>query len=146
MKRIALKYSDTKLESLTYSSSADNQKLFECVELFPPKPSTVTESGRCLNGRYYNHLLYGFKKIQFVISSNEMLAEYMEEISANLLFLQAFWKAPYKYISLLESVMPNYGQYVQVENESSGDFPISHIDNIRYLPEVVFNMIYVEAE
>jgi hypothetical protein len=56
-----------------------------------------------------------------------------------LAFLQDFWTARFKYLSVLKNAA--WGNYVQIMTES-GKFPISYIDDIRDLPEVSFNLSY----
>lgn len=134
MKEIALRYSDTKLESLAFDEIADNQELFETVKCSDITINTTEESGILLNGRKYNHLLYKHNEIEIIISADEIDRDV-------LAFLQEFWSARFKYISLYKDSI--WGSYVQVMTES-GKFPLNYIDEIRELREVSFNLSYAE--
>ncbi len=136
MIEIALKYSDTKLSSLTFDELVANQNVFETVKCSDPIVNTSEEQGILLNGRKYNHLLYQHKEIEVIISADEIDTDIMA-------FLQEFWSAGFKYIALNKS--GTWGDYVQVMTES-GRFPISYIEEIRDLREVSFLFSYAEPE
>jgi hypothetical protein len=133
MIEIALRHSDTKLTDLSFDENADNQNTFETVKCTDLVVNTTEEAGILLSGRKYNHLLYKHKDIEIIISSDEIDSDI-------LAFLQDFWTARFKYISVLKNAP--WGNYVQIMTET-GRFPISYIDDIRDLPEVSFNLSYV---
>lgn len=132
MKEIALRYSDEKLTSLAFDENALNQELFETVKCTDLLVNTTEESGILLNGRKFNHILYCHKDIEVIISADEIDSD-------TLAFLQSFWTARFKYISIYKNSI--WSSYVQVMTES-GKFPLSYIDDIRDLPEVSFNLSY----
>lgn len=132
MKEIALKYSDTKLTDLTFIENASNQNTFETVKCTEPIVSTTEETGVLLNGRKFNHLLYTHKDFEVIISSDEIDSDVFE-------FLQSFWVARFKYITLFKG--STWGNYVQIMTES-GKFPLTYIEEIKDLPEVSFNLSY----
>jgi len=132
MKEIALRHSVSKLSNLTFEENATDQMTFETVKCTDPVLNTTEESGILLNGRKFNNILYKHKDIEIVISSDEIDSD-------TLAFLQGFWSARFKYISLYKSSI--WGSYVQVMTES-GKFSLSYIDDIRDLPEVSFNLSY----
>ena len=133
MKEIALRYSVSKLSNLTFEENASDQMTFETVKCTDPVLNTTEESGILLNGRKFNNILYKHKDIEVVISSDEIESD-------TLAFLQSFWTARFKYISIYKDSI--WGSYVQVMTET-GRFPISYIDEIRDLPEVALNLSYV---
>ena len=132
MKEIALRYSDTKLTDLTFVENASNQKTFETVKCTDPVVSTTAEIGVLLNGRKFSHLLYTHRDLEIIISSDEIDSTVFE-------FLQSFWVARFKYISLFKA--STWGSYVQIMTES-GKFPLTYIEDIKDLPEVSFNLSY----
>jgi hypothetical protein len=132
MKEITLRHSISKLSNLTFEENASDQLTFETVKCSDPILNTTEESGILLNGRKFNNILYKHKDIEIVISSDEIDSD-------TLVFLQAFWSARFKYISIYKDSI--WGSYVQVMTES-GKFPLSYIDDIRDLPEVSFNLSY----
>jgi len=132
MKEIALRHSVSKLSNLTFEENSSDQMTFETVKCTDPVLNTTEESGILLNGRKYNNILYKHKDIEVVISSDEIDSDTLD-------FLQVFWSARFKYISLMKS--STWGSYVQIMTES-GKFPLSYIDDIRDLPEVSFNLSY----
>jgi hypothetical protein len=132
MKEIALRHSVSKISNLTFEENSSDQMTFETVKCTDPVLNTTEESGILLNGRKFNNILYKHKDIEIVISSDEIDND-------TLAFLQAFWSARFKYISLKKS--STWGSYVQIMTES-GKFPLSYIDDIRDLPEVSFNLSY----
>lgn len=136
MKEIAFRFSNTKLTNLAFVENAQDQLTFETVKCTDPIVNTTEETGILLNGRKYNHLLYKHRDIEVVISSDEIDNDVFE-------FLQFFWVARFKYISLYKDSI--WGNYVQVMTES-GKFPLSYIDDIRELREVSFNLSYTNPE
>jgi|GEM_PF-1711711 hypothetical protein len=136
MKEIALRYSNTKLTDLTFSDTAENQELFMTLNLTEPVIATTEETGVCLTGRKYNHLLYKHKEFEVVISSDEIVRDYLND---TLEFLQNFWTARFKYVSFFK--YSAWGNYVQVMTEG-GKFPLSNVDDLRDFPEVSFNLSY----
>jgi hypothetical protein len=132
MKEIALRHSVSNLSNQTFEENASDQMTFETVKCTVPVLNTTEESGILLNGRKFNNILYKHKDIEVVISSDEIDND-------TLAFLQAFWSARFKYISMYKS--STWGNYVQIMTES-GKFPLSYIDDIRDLPEVSFNLSY----
>ena len=136
MKEIAFRYCSTKLTDSTFAENAQDQLTFETVKCTDPIVNTTEETGILLNGRKFNHLLYKHRDFEVVISSDEIDSDAFE-------FLQAFWVARFKYISLKKN--STWGSYVQIMTES-GKFPLSYIDDIRDLPEVSFNLTYANPE
>ncbi len=132
MKEIALRYSDTKLTDLTFVENASNQTTFETVKCTDPVVSTTAETGVLLNGRKFSHLLYTHRDLEIIISSDEIDSSVFE-------FLQSFWVARFKYISLFKA--STWGSYVQIMTET-GKFPLTYIEDIKDLPEVSFNLSY----
>jgi hypothetical protein len=132
MKEIALRYNDTKLSDLIFVENASNQITFETVKCTDPIVNSTEESGILLNGRKFNHLLYKHRDMELVISSDEIDNDVFD-------FLQSFWVARFKYISLFKG--STWGSYVQIMTES-GKFPLTYIEDIKDLPEVSFNLSY----
>ena len=132
MKEIALRHSVSKLTGLTFDENASDQMTFETVKCTDPVVNTTEESGILLNGRKFNNILYKHKDIEVVISSDEIDSDTLD-------FLQVFWSARFKYISLFKG--STWGSYVQIMTES-GKFPLTYIEDIKDLPEVSFNLSY----
>ena len=128
--RIALVISATDLHGTAFNPVQANQYKFECVELRRPVVSNERDSGRTLGGRGYSHLLHTTKIHSPVISTNEIT-------SAIATFLESFWDANFKFISLYTSGV--WGNYIEVLTDS-GDFPISFVDDLEDLPEVALTL------
>jgi len=131
MPEIALLYSDTILTSLTFDDEAEDQELFTPLKWTDPVINTAEDSGTLLNGRKWNHVLWKHYELDIVISA--------DEIDATMLaFLQAFWTAPFKYLSIYGS---SWGDYIQVMT-AGGKFPVGYVEDLKDLPEVSFTLSY----
>jgi hypothetical protein len=133
MKRIALRYSDTKLSPLTFDDEATNQVKYETIKLSDLIPVLTKENGKMLSGRSYSHTLYSHFLLDLTISSNEI-------DNTNFTFLKNYFAAKFKYISLLnvESSSGIFTDYKQVFIDED-KFPLSYVEDIKYLREVSFN-------
>ena len=132
MKIIALRYSDTKLSSLSFDENATNQYLFETVKCTDKVPNTTVEKGSTLTGRQYSHIKWINQTIDVIISTDEI-----DDTSFG--FLKLFWRSNFIYVSLSEGAV--FGDYSQVITDG-GKFPLTYIDNIRFFKEVEFSLTY----
>jgi hypothetical protein len=149
LENIALRFSDTELTDLSFDLgvSSTNQKLFRAVD-YKSNENSERQAGRLLTGRAYSHLKYSFNTYNIVISADEfidsvLLGTYKYE------FLKAFWKAPFIYIAFMpadgnywkDTDVPNYIRLTQ----PTGPFPISFLDDLEELKEVVFQLEAAEV-
>lgn len=137
MNEVAIRYSDVKLTNLTFDEFAQNQMKFKTVKCTDLIVNTTEETGTLLNGRKYNHLLYKHNEIEIIISADEIDRTILRT------FLQVFWAAKFKYLSLYDIVAAEWSNYIQVATEG-GRFPLSYIDDVRELREVQFMFTSME--
>jgi hypothetical protein len=131
MKRIALRYTEENLSSMTFDSVATNQKTYETIRMTAPIPVVVRENGILLNGRQYSHHLYSHNEIEITISTDELS-------TSDIDFLINFYKSNYQYISINNIT---FGNYIKVITEA-GKFPLEYLNDIKYLPEIKFKLNY----
>lgn len=135
---IYFRYSNTPLTSLVFDSSASiaippaepTQKKFHGVKVTDPMPNTTIDNGRALNGAGYAHILNSFEEMTVIISANEI-----DTFALDL--LKKIWVAPFKYISI------DGGNYKEILL-AGGAFPLTYIEEVKYLPEITFNISFVE--
>ena len=136
--RIAFRYTTAPLKTVEekhYSDTAEHQMKFETVKCPRPQLSTNTETGSLLSGKSYNHTLYKKRKNEVIISSNELT-------EAVITFLEEIWTAMYVYVSYYNGAA--WSDYVEI-TLPGGDFPISYIEDLEYLPEITLSFTNAEV-
>lgn len=137
MEDIAFRYSDAEVQSLSFDGEAALQKKHRSLKLTDLICDSTVESGVLLSGRKYSHVLWTHKSFEVVVSSDSIATQ------ADLNFLQEFWKAKFKYVSLKSG--STWGDYFEVATEG-GLFPLSYIEDVRSLKEVSFVLSTVNPE
>lgn len=137
--RIAFRHTTAPLvtdEDRTFSDAAVNQMKFETVKCPKPRLTKLSDTGSLLNGKSFTHTLYKKRKNEVVISSNELT-------DAAITFLETIWTAMYVYVSYNNGA--TWSNYVEI-TLGDGDFPISYIDELEYLPEVTLSFTNTGVE
>ena len=152
MYEIALAYSNKHLgDSIDYAedfltdiltplSATGAQKEFETLQNFPPEIEKENSVIVTLTGKKIEHVKWKRKIYNAVIDSTELSG-------ANIVFLQKFFEAEFKYIAFIDGTdwgsdietNETMGKYIQVLTEDKV-FPIKYNENIIYLPEATFKL------
>ena len=131
--RIAFRHTTAPLvteEEKNFLETAVNQMKFETVKCPKPRLTKLSDTGSLLNGKSFTHTLYKKRKNEVIISSNELTDE-------AITFLETIWTAMYVYVSYTQDGI-TWSKYVEI-TLPDGDFPISYIDELEYLPEVTLS-------
>ena len=157
MNEIALAYSDLPIGTgiaynsdfsaiLTPLSATGAQTEFETLQNLPPARLTDSVSKNTLTGMRFKHIKHKWKDYNIVIDATELS-------DTNIVFLQNFWEANYKYLVLLGSNLPwptalkgneTLNTYIEVVVDGD-EFTVVYDENIMQLPEITFKLLAVRS-
>lgn len=105
------------------------QRSYEPIHARMPLNAEMTTKVQ-LNFYRRNHTKAKWRTYNFTLSSNVLT-------DADVAFLEDWWTAPWKFVSIKEAA---WSTYIEVVHKG-GEFPLEYIDETIYLPEISFELI-----
>lgn len=127
---------------LRYKTSAAGAWTTEEFDELVREDRDITEGrkGRTLGGRGYAHVLYTYRTWTVTLSADTIMV-LVDPLSSRRTFMKAFFRAPFKEMSLEDE--PDVDDWIAVITEP-GEEPVEFLENHRWLPEYSFTLESVD--